>query len=357
MRVPAPYLKLLERSEVDPAQRIEPVSGFALCYPPVGFLEWRIGDIGNGDRHGYYWPIGKENDDPVVALMSHDCGALIPIASSLEGLARLGTCRDVTSLVNTGEFPADENDDDLDALEEAERRSVADKLTLDDQSPFLLVANGDKAIGSNELTRAESLYLKAAELLPEYTAAHFGLVMLYRRMRRPDEATKWMVEAIKSPLCFRGDSFWSSSYRPTDHVNRQDYRRKCLHWLQQTRPEHANAVADDPLFQARENLTFAHGVTTNDDYHIYDQAIEAYVEQGRALDAVRLAMTYGELMTGETISFQERYGFTAEGFRQRLVRLFRAAKIESRLAFLERTWRSALLESCRKLARRFSTKS
>ena len=117
----------------------------------------------------------------------------------------------MTSLVNTGDFPAVEEEQDLDEEEEAEPPSVAERLKLDDKSPFLLVANADVSVGQE----------------------------------------------------------------------RQDYRRKCLHWLQQAREEQAAAVRDDPLFQARQRLTFASGVPANDDHRIYDEAIDVYVEQGR----------------------------------------------------------------------------
>src|SRR5262249_45771234 len=138
-----------------------------------------------------------------------------------------------------------------------ERPSFAEQLALDPKSPFYLVANADEAVGQGLLDRAEDLYLQALAILPEYTAAHFGLVTVYRRSRRAHEAARWMLEAIRSPLCFQGASFWVESNLPPDAVNRADYRRKCLHWLRQTKPADAQAIANDPLFQAREKLTFA----------------------------------------------------------------------------------------------------
>ena len=187
------------------------------------------------------------------------------------------------------------------------------------------MANADLALSRNDTNTAESLYLKAVEVLPEYTAAHYGLALLNRRLRRPEEAIRWLLGAIRSPLAFRGASFWDSTYLPPERVNREDYRRKCLLWLQQARPEQAGAAADDPLFQARHLLTFAYGVTANDDYLVYDEAVEAYVRQGRTVDAIRLGMLYGELMMCETTPFRDRYGFKPEGHRQRLLRLFRSA--------------------------------
>jgi hypothetical protein len=332
MHIPATYLRLLERWDTAAEQKVRSLPDYALVYPPVGFLPWEIGEVGNGDAYGYYWPVGQEKREPIVALMSHDCGALNPIASSIEGLAQLGSCRAVTALLNSADAQARQDDEDDvpgKTLEDS------DRLRLDDRSPYLLVANADVAVSESDLGRAESLYLAAVEMLPEYTAAHYGLALLYRRLRRPEEAVKWMLEAIRSPLAFCGASFWRETYLPPERVNRQDYRRKCLLWLQKTRPEQAGSVADDPLFRERNRLTFAYGVTTNDDFLIYDEAVEAYVEQGRAVDAIRLVMVYGELMMRETTPFRERYQFTPAAYRQRLLRLFRAAKLEERISFLE----------------------
>jgi hypothetical protein len=338
MHIPATYTRLVDRWGTAAEEGFRPLPDYALVYPPVGFLEWQIGQVGNGDCYGYYWPVGREDDDPVVALMSHDCGALNPVASSIEALARLGTCRDVTALLTRGDFPADEEDGEDDAEEVDGREELPDvqgRLRLDDRSPYLNVANADLALSRNDTNTAESLYLKAVEVLPEYTAAHYGLALLNRRLRRPEEAIRWLLGAIRSPLAFRGASFWDSTYLPPERVNREDYRRKCLLWLQQARPEQAGAAADDPLFQARHLLTFAYGVTANDDYLVYDEAVEAYVRQGRTVDAIRLGMLYGELMMCETTPFRDRYGFTPEGHRQRLLRLFRSAGLESRTRFLE----------------------
>lgn len=331
MLIPATYLRILEQWGEPSERLIQPLPDYAVVYPPVGFLPWAIGSLGNGDDYGYYWPVGKEDSDPLVALMSHDCGTVNPLASSIEGLAQLGDCRELSHLRTDGS-----PDNTRECLDDEDNDSnYAERLRRDERSPYLLVANGDAALAAGDLDRAESLYLSAVKALPEYTAAHYGLVMLYRRRRQTEETARWLVEAIRSPLSFCGASFWSSTYLPTDHVNRYDYRRKCLVWLQQVQLERAAAVASDPLFQARERLTFASGVTTNDDYRIYEEAIESYVRQERPLDAIKLAMTYGELMRYETTPFQERYGFTVPGHRQRLLGLFRVAQLDSRTKFLE----------------------
>ena len=49
---------------------------YSLVYPPPGFLPFY--GIGNGDYHGFYWPIGREVGPPTVSFSSHDVGSLIP---------------------------------------------------------------------------------------------------------------------------------------------------------------------------------------------------------------------------------------------------------------------------------------
>jgi len=350
MRIPDAYVRLVSDH---PLHDLEPPFGFhspALSahvwqgpvehsvYPPVGYFRWDICELGNGDYYGYYWPVGKEDCDPLVAFMSHDCWGLIPMASSIEALARLEPWqRDLTALVTGRRREIEANTLEDDELEEnpRERPSFAEQLALDPRSPFYLVANADQAVGQGLLDCAEDLYLQAVALLPEYTAAHFGLVTVYRRSRRPEQAARWMLEAIRSPMCFQGASFWAESNLPPEPVNRADYRRKCLHWLRQTKPADAQAIANDPLFQAREKLTFATGVTTNDDFRIYEQAMEEYVGRNQAPDALRLAMLYGELMMCEATPFRERNGFTKESHQQRLLRLCQSAGLERRARILE----------------------
>ena len=320
MKVP-PKLSDLTKDQLE----VRPVSDDALIYPPVGFLSWPVGGIGNGDEFGYYWPIGKEAGDPLVVMMSHDCGAIIPVASSLESLGALGAYPEITSLLDGTPYPPDDDEEDTDS----ELR--LDKLSLDPRSPFLLVANADAAVAGNELERAEHLYQQAIELLPEYTAAHFGLVTVYRRQRKTAAAVRSMVETIRSPLCFQGASFWADT--SLRDLNRSDFRRKCLMWLQQARLEEADRVTNDPIFRLRDRLTFATGLKSIDDFPFYDQAIDEYASQGHGLDAIRLLMLYGELMKCETVSFRERYEFTMPKYRERLLTLCRVAAPE-RAAFL-----------------------
>jgi hypothetical protein len=108
-----------------------------------------------------------------------------------------------------------------------------------------------------------------------------------------------------------------------------------LAWLKQAHPEGQSALAADPIFRARHRLTFMTGVKTNDDYLIYDEIIDAYLTANRPIDALKMAIVYGELMRGETIAFQDRYAFSMGTQRQRIIQLMRAAGLVSRTGFLE----------------------
>lgn len=332
MHVPQTYFDICRRLDQPAESPVRPVEDFELAYPPVGFAPC-LGGIGNGDEYGFYWPVGREADPPVVAFMSHDAWALIPVASSIEGLDALGEHSELAFMLGRPDPLDEENEDDEVVRDFA--GSVAWRLALDPGSPYLQVANADVAVARNELDRAETLYRQAVERLPEYTAAHYGLAVLSRRQRKPSEVVRWCLEAVRSPLAFRGASFWADTALPPEYVNRDDYRRKCLHWLQQAKPTDADDFESDPLFRERHRLTFATGVATNDDFLIYQDAVAEYLTLGQPLIAVRLTMLYGELMAAEVTPFQERCGFTFDGHRDRLAKLFEDAGLTERLAFLQ----------------------
>src|SRR5690606_34763937 len=59
-------------------------SVYSLVFPPIGFFPFY--GIGNGDYHGFYWPIGREEESPIIAFSSHDAWSLIPEHSNIEML-------------------------------------------------------------------------------------------------------------------------------------------------------------------------------------------------------------------------------------------------------------------------------
>ena len=90
-------------------------------FPPPGFIQTiTLFGVGNGDMTGFYWPIGKENDEPLLCDTYHDECSLQPQASSLEGLVKL----------KVAEGDCEPGDDDHQAAQE-----LAEQLGFDLPSP------------------------------------------------------------------------------------------------------------------------------------------------------------------------------------------------------------------------------
>lgn len=274
-------------------------------YPPVGYLRWRVLEVGNGDTYGYYWPVGKENQDPIVCTTEHDAFRVVPFASTLAGCLRL--------LHATQPEIADEITEVARAfgisLTGARPRTAATPAKalaiLDPRSPQLLLAVAREAMRTGDLMQGERSATQALDLLPEYGEAAFVLSQFHRRQQRFMQAAQALLVSISSPLCFSGG---------------YDLRLKCLRALQGMKDDLVTEADDDVLWRERRRLTFQTGVKQNDDFRLYDEAIEAYLAAGVGTRAIWLRMLVGELMSLETISFQERYGWTPTKHREDLQR-------------------------------------
>jgi len=299
------------------------------AYPPPGYLPWNRLELGNGDTYGFYWPIGTESGPPIVATIVHDEGQLMPLASSLEAAIRLHVaagheCEEWLELAEEFGVATDDChtremdvDDARDAGVPYWGVATADQLLpFDRYSPPLLLHRARELLRTREpnLDAAKRLVLTALEVLPEYTAAWWELVLLRRRRR--DSAPllyEAMVNCLSCPLAF-------------GHVERE----KCLEWFKRL-PDGSGAADTDALWRRRAELTFAEGIYDHGDYDVYDAIIEEYQEYGFGIRAVRLRVLYGELMGAETDSFRARKGFTWDKYRADLRHDFERAGLHDRL--------------------------
>jgi hypothetical protein len=160
---------------------------FSLVYPPPGFFPFY--GIGNGDYHGFYWPTGREEGQPIVAFSSHDAWSLIPENSDIEALYRcqLATSDGDTEAVNHYRQLAETaigkptREPDILGLKYDDFHAL---LSLDQTSPFFLCASADVHVANNDIEAAEQRYRQSLVQLPEYVAAQFGLAYVLRRQRR-----------------------------------------------------------------------------------------------------------------------------------------------------------------------------
>jgi hypothetical protein len=151
-------------------------------YPPVGYLRWRVLEVGNGDSYGYYWPVGRGDRNPIVCTTEHDRFRVVPLASDLAGCLRL--LRATRSAVaDEIKEVAQDFEVTLTAIGPSDAASPERALvSLDTHSPHLLLEQARAAIRTADLVLCECSLLEALHLLPEYGEAAAALGQLYRRL-------------------------------------------------------------------------------------------------------------------------------------------------------------------------------
>ena len=306
----------------------------SLVYPPIGFFPFA--GTGNGDYHGFYWPIGREELAPMVAYSSHDAYALIPEHGDMTSTGRCQLAHaadrkltyEFESAFDAANVPRPTID--ITGVVAADDHKLL--LSLDPNSPFRNCAVADQLIAEDRFDDAESHYRRAIELLPEYGAAHFGLGYLLRRTRRQSQASIHLRQSLICPLAFWGGCFWAEHILPGQF--RPDWARKALMWLQQLR-EVDETIRDDPFIQNVQNLTFKTGLAESRDFELSIAMVDEYIRRGKMLDAIFLWLNVGDRAALETTSFRERYGVTARSFGKRLSELFRSAGVERRAKLVE----------------------
>ena len=247
------------------------------AYPPLGFFPFFDAELGNGDSFGLYWPIGRETFEPIVVEAWHDGWRVQPSFSSLPVFLKALSASDE---------------------EYVEMPSLAD----DPSSPRACYEAAKLKIAGQDPDAAISLLETAISILPEYTDALSLLHAQYVRAGRADEAMTIAVRAIISPPSF--------GQRPN----------KVLRWLKSQSA--SSAWTDDPIWRAKDQLNLIYGGTKeNSDYPILLAAIDNYIANAKLIAASTLMQTYAELISSETVSFQERYGFNGSNFIARQIEI------------------------------------
>ena len=243
-------------------------------YPPLGFMPFSESALGNGDSFGLYWPIGREAMEPIVVETWHDEWRIQPHFSSLTAF--------------------------LQAYAAAEDEYVGTPSLADDPaSPRAAFLAAKELIAQRNPAAAIALLEAALAIVPEYTEALALLHGQYVRAGRTDDAVRVAIQAIISPPSFGGPPL------------------KALQWLR-TQPVPEGEL--DPIWRACGQLSFHFGGSKeNGEYRVLLAAIATYLEQGNHVCASTLMQTYAELMSAETVSFQERYAFDPAAFIARQI--------------------------------------
>jgi hypothetical protein len=292
-------------------------------YPPPGYLPWNRMEVGNGDTFGFYWPIGRESEPPIVCTLMHDSHELHPLASSFESAIRLHVtaglqCDDWLELADEFGIAVEGCSSTGEDLSHLSMTGVpywgvdraAELLPLDPKSPPLLLRRAQELWNSKkpDIDAAERVIFMALDVLPEYTAAWWELAKLRRRWSTsPMDLLEAVVNCLTSPLAF-------------GHFDSV----KCLEWLKRLPIE-----GTDPLLRHRDRLSFTEAAAG--DYAVYDEAIEEYHAQGLSVRALRLRVLYGELIAAETENFRQRSNFSWQKYWDRLRDDCRRAGLDARI--------------------------
>ena len=239
-------------------------------FPPVGFLAFSEAQPGNGDSFGLYWPIGREQQEPLVAEAWHDDWLVQPTYSSLDRF--------------------------LVALDRGDEEHP-EPLSLDEDpdSPRMCLEQAKTLVAANALEKGRELLERSVRLLPEYTDALTLLWSVYIRTKRADQAAEIAIRAVISPPCFGLRAF------------------KPLRWLRSANV--SDEHLEDPIWKRRKELSLEFGGTKhNQNYPLMREAIDEYLAMARYERAITLMQTYAEFMYSETTAFQERYGYDRDKF-------------------------------------------
>jgi len=241
-------------------------------YPPAGFTLLPGADFGNGDFYGMHWPLGRENQEPIVCETMHDEWGIAPVFADVAGFA--------------------------DWLE-ANDGEPGDLPVPDDAFAPALFEQARAHFAAGRVEEAIEAARRACQSLPDVSEYQTLLARALQRAGRHEEAVRAALAAFHSP--------WSFG-RPGEPV---------LRLLRSAR-----VGFDDPVLRRAGDLTLVFGGTKlNPEYDRLRACIDEYLEAGQALEGLCLLQNFAYVMGGETVSFQQRYGFALEAWRTDFSRL------------------------------------
>lgn len=244
-------------------------------YPTLGFVPLWDAELGNGDYFGLYWPLGKENEEPIVCDMLHDEWALEPCFSSLE------------KFIEWLE------------LNDWER---GDEEIVDDQFSAAIFTKAKALYSGLNVEAAIGLLNKACISFPEVSEYWFALSSQSKRFGDMETAANAALKALNSN--------WVFGF-PAQGVIRS-----------LRNPQFREALSNDPIIQRIDDfeLNFG-GVKENAIYPIIYECVQEYLNSEQFIDGLMLYQNYGYMMYSETGAFQERYNFDLKSWQSEYSKL------------------------------------
>jgi tetratricopeptide (TPR) repeat protein len=244
-------------------------------YPSLGFLPLWDAELGNGDYFGLYWPLGKENEDPIVCDMLHDEWALEPSFSSLEKFIEWLEVNDW-----------ERGDEEIE----------------DDQLSSSIFTKAKTLYSGSDVEAAIDLLNKACSNFPEVSEYWFSLSSQSKRVGDIETSANAALKALNSNWVFG---------LPAQGVIRS-----------LRSPQFGEALSKDPLIQRVDEFNFNFGgVKENSMYPMMYECVQEYFNSGQFIDGLMLYQNYGYMMYSETVSFQERYNFNLKSWQSEYAEL------------------------------------
>lgn len=238
-------------------------------YPPNGFLQFDEASLGNGDYFGLYWEFGKELQEPIICEMIHDDGIIIPRFSNLNKFLEWYELNDF---------------------------DWGEKEVNDENFALNLLKKGNEQLKQNNPEKAIELYKKSTTNFGELSENWFKLASQQKRIGNELEFQKSLINSILSN--------WAIEF-PSQNA---------LRMIKTLKP--VEELKNHPLIKNRENFEFNFGgKKENNDYLIMKEIISGLNEIGDSNRALLIEQNYALMMYWETSSFQERYNFNIDEWR------------------------------------------
>ena len=158
--------------------------------------------------------------------------------------------------------------------------------------------NGNQALKVQNIDLAIESFQLSINSFPELSEPWYKLGTQYYRKGQKDKGNIAIINSILSN--------WAIDY-PSDNAIRTLKNLK-----------ESESISNNPIFKRKDLLSFEFGVKkVNNDYQHLREAIDEFMEIGDIVTALKLEQNYGYMMLAETSSFQERYNFNAENWKNK----------------------------------------
>ncbi len=244
-------------------------------YPPLGFIPVSEAELGNGDYYGLYWPLGKENEEPVVCDMLHDEWSLVLSFSS---------SKKFVEYLELNDWDRGEND-----------------VQEENFAPYFYL-KAKESLSANNVEETIRYLNFAVESFSENCKYWYFLSSQLRRTGEYEKSIEAAVNAFVSNWAFG---------LPPQNTLRMLQNKMALKLL-----------PNDPIVKRASDLTQSFGgAKENSNYPLLKDSIHEYFDQGENIKGLLLYQNYAYMMYMETSSFQERYHFNIEEWRNEYSKL------------------------------------